>query len=314
MHNYVKRLGSSDEVPGWFRARVSEYLRDGSCTITYNDTPEAAVFEIIDLRTIEWSPCSGRAKRFVPVHLTPVTTKSKQKPCLKYFSSSEHSFKAYADDATLISDCLETHARFLQLVDQKALDLDLSFKSSKCVSLLFDGHNHSNQGVELSGGITKSTAESGTKFLGKSLEVSLSATKYVANKILCSLLSDLLSAIATDVVESISFGSIAISYIVSLPRFHLSVHDVTPGAISKMENMATHYLKKWLSLPISATCTCAILYYPGLCCPNVSQVSRQAKLSLLSCIRGSIYSTATVVKFPCSTQKITTDTSLRKAF
>ena len=68
----------------------------------------------------------------------------------------------------------------------------------------------------------------------------------------------------------------------SLLRFHLSLDAVTPGAISKMENMATRYLKKWLSLPISATR--AILYYPGLCCPSVSQVSRQAKLSLLSYI------------------------------
>ena len=68
------------------------------------------------------------------------TTKSKQKPCLKYFKSSEHSITWW--DTTLISDCLETHIRVLQQVDQKALDF--SFKPSKCVSLLFDGHNHSN--------------------------------------------------------------------------------------------------------------------------------------------------------------------------
>ena len=35
-------------------------------------------------------------------------------------------------------------------------------------------------------------------------------------------------------------------------------------------------------LPRSATRV--ILYYPGICCPSVSQVSREAKLSLLSCI------------------------------
>ena len=68
----------------------------------------------------------------------------------------------------------------------------------------------------------------------------------------------------------------------SLLCFHLSVDAVTPGAISKIENMATRYIKKWLSFPISATH--AILYYPGLCCPSISQVSRQAKLSLLCCI------------------------------
>ena len=90
--------------------------------------------------------------------------------------------KAYADDATLISNCLKTHTMVLQQMDQKATDLDLSFKPSKCVSYLFDGSQHSRQGIELSGGITKSITEGGTKFLGKSLEVSLSATKSVANK------------------------------------------------------------------------------------------------------------------------------------
>ena len=52
-----------------------------------------------------------------------------------------------------------------------------------------------------------------------------------------------------------------------------------------MENMATRYLKKWLGLPRSATR--AVLYYPGMCCPSISQVSRQARLSLLSCIDAS---------------------------
>ena len=72
------------------------------------------------------------------------------------------------------------------------------------------------------------------------------------------------------------------NYIVSLLHFHLSVDAVTKGTVKNMENVATHHLKKWLSLPRSATR--AILYYPGMCCPSISQVSRQAKLSLLSCI------------------------------
>ena len=99
---------------------------------------------------------------------------------------------------TLISDCLETHTRVLQQVDQKTIEVDIHFKSSKCVSYLFDGNHHSGKGMQLSVGITKSITESGTKFLGKSLEVFLSATKSAANKKMCNLLSQLLSA--TDVL------------------------------------------------------------------------------------------------------------------
>ena len=55
--------------------------------------------------------------RKVPLNSTPIATKPKQKPCLKYFKSSEHSIKTYADDTILISYCLETHTKVLQQVD-----------------------------------------------------------------------------------------------------------------------------------------------------------------------------------------------------
>ena len=106
-----------------------------------------------------------------PLDSIQVTLKSKWKPSPKYYHSSEHSVKAYVDDATLISNCLKAHTMVLQQMDQKATDLDLSFKPSKCVSYLFDGSHHSQQGIELSGGITKSITEGGTKFLGKSLDL-----------------------------------------------------------------------------------------------------------------------------------------------
>ena len=79
-------------------------------------------------------------------------------------------------------------------MDQKAIELDLSFKPSKSVLYLYDGNCHSEKGIQLSGGITKSIIEGGTKFLGKSLKVSLSATKSAANKKMWNLLSQLLSA------------------------------------------------------------------------------------------------------------------------
>jgi len=64
-----------------------------------------------------------------------------------------------------------------------------------------------------------------------------------------------------------------------------SVLAIRKGAITKLENLATRYLKKWLGLPRCATC--AILYYPDICCTSLSQVSKEAKLSLLSCISTS---------------------------
>ena len=123
--------------------------------------------------------------------------------------------------------------------------------------------------------------------MGKLLEVSLSATKSVANKKVCNLLSNLLSTIDVLPIRGEYKLWLYRNYVISLLRFHLSVDAVTKGAVTKMENMTTRYvyLKRWLGLPKSATR--AVLYYPGMCCPSISQVSRQAQLSLLSCIDAS---------------------------
>ena len=246
---YVKWMEEGEEPPGWYRARVTEYYADYSCKIIYDDSLDVTVTEIVDFRSVEWLPCSGRAKKFVPLDSTPSTFKSKRKPCLKHYRSSQHSVKAYADDATLISDCLETHTKVLQIIDQKAQNLDLSFKLVKCVSYLFDGSRVLQSGVELSGGTTRSITENGTKFLGKSLDVSLSATKKAASKKMCDLLSRLLSS--TDLLPVRGEYKLWLyrNYIVSLLRFHLSVDSITTRAVSKMENIATRHLKKWLNLP-----------------------------------------------------------------
>ena len=60
---------------------------------------------------------------------------------------------------------LKAHVSVLQ---QIATDLDLSFKPSKCISYLFDGHSHRKEGIPLSGGYTRLITEDSNKFLGKS--------------------------------------------------------------------------------------------------------------------------------------------------
>jgi len=67
--------------------------------------------------------------------------------------------------------------------------------------------------------------------------------------------------------------------------FHLSVDAISNWTISKFESTVSHYLKKWLNLPCSATRV--ILYYPGVVCTSITHVSREAKLSLISCVSSS---------------------------
>ena len=194
---YVKRLEQSDDPPGWYRAVVSEYFQDGSCKLVYDDNSNVSVFEIVDLNSVEWMPCAKRAKHYVAMDCAPKSLLRRWKPSTKYYASSEHSVKGYADDATLISVSIEAHITVLQQIDQKASDLDLSFKPSKCISYLSDGHKLIREGIQLSGGSTTPITDGGTKFLGKSLDISLSATKAAAKKKMTDKLSYLLSTIDT---------------------------------------------------------------------------------------------------------------------
>ena len=85
----------------------------------------------LNLHTVKWLPCSRRAKHFIPIDSTSETTKSKKNSLSKFYHSS---ITAYADDATLISDCVETHTKVLQQLNQKAVTLGLCFKPSKGAS------------------------------------------------------------------------------------------------------------------------------------------------------------------------------------
>ena len=89
----------------------------------------------------------------------------------------EHSLKGYADDVTLLSCDIDVHKSVLQMIYLRAADLDLTFKPSKCISFLFDGSRIVPKGLPLSKGTTSSITEGQTKFLGKLIDVSLSATK-----------------------------------------------------------------------------------------------------------------------------------------
>ena len=68
---YVKWVEQGNEPPGWYHTRVSEYFQDGTCRIVYEDIPTSTVSEIVNLNSVDWIPCSKRAKRFVPFDCTP---------------------------------------------------------------------------------------------------------------------------------------------------------------------------------------------------------------------------------------------------
>ena len=165
-------------------------------------------------------------------------------------------------------------------IDSKAREIGLLLKPSKCVSLLYDGSKFLSKGISLIGGTTKSILEGPTKFLGKLIDVSVHSTKIAAGKSIIDRFTALLSKVDQMSLQPEYKVWIYRNYILSIIRFHLTVDCVGPSTITRMENLATRYLKQWLRLPRSATRV--ILYYPGVCSPSISLTVKNCKLSLLA--------------------------------
>jgi len=127
------------------------------------------------------------------------------------------------------------------------------------MSFLFDGAKFLSQGIALSKGVTRGITEGHTKFLGKVIDISLSATKKTANKRTLCRLSDLFT-----ITDQLSICEMWIyrNYIISLLQFHLCVDAVSSCSISKLKSIATRFLKEWLNLPQNANRV--VLYYPGV--------------------------------------------------
>jgi len=70
---YVKWTEQGNKPPGWYRGYISEYFQGGSCRIVYDDTPT----EILNLRSVDWLPCSKRTKHYVSFNCSPKILKSK---------------------------------------------------------------------------------------------------------------------------------------------------------------------------------------------------------------------------------------------
>ena len=76
---YVKWTECDDEPPGWYKAQIDQYFLDGTCKITYDDKDDHVVYEIVDLKKVEWKSCSKKARKFVSLHDSPAIGKSSWK-------------------------------------------------------------------------------------------------------------------------------------------------------------------------------------------------------------------------------------------
>ena len=98
----------------------------------------------------------------------------------KTYLSTPHSVKGYADDLTVISSNIEHHHLSLNIISQRASELDLTLKPEKCI---FDGEKiDKTSTIPIGNDFTRNIVESPWKVLGHLITDSPSQSKKASAK------------------------------------------------------------------------------------------------------------------------------------
>ena len=182
----------------------------------------------------------------------------------------------FADDFNLISKNKKLHQKLIEDVVHKAETMGLFFKPSKCRSLSLIGGVPRNVMFVLK---TSDTTNISTyietvynkphKFLGATVTYNNTPNEY--SEQLYKILSVKLENIDLSKVRSEHKLKIYERHALPSMRFHLSIHDLHKTHLTKLDNLAKKYLKKWLKYPTRGVTDVGI-FHPYLL--NIKQPSQ----------------------------------------
>ena len=138
------------------------------------------------LDCVQWEPTRKGKKPYLSTNSKPPQFPLKKIRSeiskSKYFNSTQHSAKSFADDLSVFSSSIKDHHPLLLAIDDKCSDLDLTLKPEKCVSIVFNGVKMDHtMSFPLKNGSTRNIADAPTKVLSKLIAVSTSQTKSAAS-------------------------------------------------------------------------------------------------------------------------------------
>ena len=202
----------------------------------------------------------------------------------KFFNSSSHSAKAFADDLSVFSSSPEDHQSLLLTSDGKCSDLNLTLKPEKCVSSVFNGSklDHTTT-FSLRNGSTRNIADTPTKLLGRLIAVSTSKTKNAATSELENKILSALKRIDECPIRGEYKVWIWKNYFAPSLHFQLMVQLLKKESVRKIQGKVTKFIKSWLNLP--KCCTLSSIFHPEvLNLPFLTHYQESAKLSLVSSV------------------------------
>ena len=146
----------SAEASGWYLAKVTSILPDGSASLYYRKTRAS---KTINLNDIHWFSAQGNGKWFLhPEKVVPSQL------------SVPHKVKGFANDSMVISLSTEDHQQALHDSAHFCTDLALTLKPFKCVSCVYNGRQVDKKTTFCLGdGKTRNITTGPTRFLGQTL-------------------------------------------------------------------------------------------------------------------------------------------------
>ena len=102
---------------------------------------------------------------------------------VKMCTSAPHTVKGYADDLFVFSSSAQDHAIALSEIDEKSRDLDLTLRTNKCTTIIFDGNQMDHRStIPLLNGHTRNISERPFLILGHLISSTTSKSQAASAK------------------------------------------------------------------------------------------------------------------------------------
>ena len=211
--------------------------------------------------------------------LSPIIFNMVFNPLLQYLESIEKSgYKLgekyfitlpYADDFTLITNDKRRHQKLMDDINKKIADMGLTLAPSKCRTFSITGGRPNEIDFKLGQQVIPNIKNEDQKFLGKLLFFNgKEADKLLHMK---KELEKKLTNVNGTLIRNEYKVDIYKRYIIPSLKYLLTVHDLNKSTLTQLDNIAMHFLKKWLGVPKCATRT--VVHYPrALDIPSLSSV------------------------------------------
>ena len=204
----------------------------------------------------------------------PIITSITSNPRLGY-TLGEHSVATlpFADDFTLLTKHKGTHQSQINTINSRIESLGMQLKPSKCRSFSISAGKPSKINFFIGDKIIPSISDEDQHYLGAKVYFQGKESEVLED--MTNLISKKLKNLDDTLVRNEYKLAVHARYLIPSLRFILTVHDLTPTSLRKLDTLCDKFAKKWAGVPRSGT-NVLIHSSKTLNIPSISQLYNQS--------------------------------------